>query len=84
MAEAGIETQVASYALHHLSAYGDAKVLRLNGSVSTRQAGDLPLASELHSRGLALPLHAELSDADVDRVSAALLAALQKPGAATS
>lgn len=81
MAEAGIETQVASYALQQLSAYSDAKVLRLNGSVSPRQDGDLTIASELHSRGLALPLHAELSDADVDRVSTTLLAALQRPGA---
>lgn len=80
MAEAGIETQVASYALHHLSAYSDAKVLRLNGSVSARQDGDLTIASELHSRGLALPLHAELRDADIDRVCTTLLAALQKPG----
>ena len=78
MAEAGIETQVASYALQKLSAYCDAKVLRLNGSVSIRQDGDLMIAGELHHRGLALPLHAELSDSDVDRVSTTLLSALQK------
>lgn len=77
LTEAGIETQVASYALQHLSAYSDAKVLRLNGSLSPYQGGDLTIASELHNRGLALPLHSELSDADVDRVSAALLAALR-------
>lgn len=77
LSDAGIETQVASYALQHLSAYRDAKVLRLSGSLSRVQDGDLTIASELHHRGLALPLHSELSDADVDRVSAALLAALR-------
>jgi dTDP-4-amino-4,6-dideoxygalactose transaminase len=77
LAEAGIETQVASYALQHLSAYSDAKVLRLGGSLSPYQPGDLTIASELHHRGLALPLHSELSDADVDRVSTALLSALR-------
>lgn len=77
LVDAGIETQVASYALQHLSAYSDAKVLRVNGSLSRYQEGDLTIASELHHRGLALPLHSELSDADVDRVSTALLAALR-------
>jgi dTDP-4-amino-4,6-dideoxygalactose transaminase len=45
MTEAGIETQVASYALQHLSAYSDAKVLRLNGSLSPYQEGDLTIAA---------------------------------------
>ena len=77
LSDAGIETQIASYGLHALSAYSDAPVMRLDGSLGPRQAGDLMIAGELHARGMALPLHSELSDGDVDRVCTTLLAALR-------
>ena len=67
---AGIETQIASYGLHRLAAYKDAPVFSPDGS------GALPVTERLHQKGLALPLHGELSLADVDRVCEALLCRL--------
>jgi perosamine synthetase len=51
----GIEVQIGTYALHHLSAY--------------RDQGPFPGADESFERGLALPLHSRLTDADLDRVA---------------
>ena len=67
---AGIETQIASYGLHRLAAYKDAPVFSPDGS------GTLAVTERLHHQGLALPLHGEMSLADVDRVCEALLARL--------
>lgn len=67
---AGIETQIASYGLHRLAAYKDAPVFSPDGSVA------LAVTERLHHQGLALPLHGELSLADVDRVCEALLSRL--------
>ena len=43
------------------------------------QATELPICDRLHDHGLALPLHSELSDQDVDRVCEALQRALSQP-----
>jgi dTDP-4-amino-4,6-dideoxygalactose transaminase len=51
----GVEVQIGTYALHHLSAY--------------RDQGPFPGADAAFERGLALPLHSRLSDADLDRVA---------------
>ena len=51
----GIEVQIGTYALHHLSAY--------------RDQGPFPGADAAFERALALPLHARLTDADLDRVA---------------
>jgi dTDP-4-amino-4,6-dideoxygalactose transaminase len=51
----GIEVQIGTYALHHLSAY--------------RDQGPFPGADETFERALALPLHSRLTDADLDRVA---------------
>ncbi len=51
----GIEVQIGTYALHHLSAY--------------RDHGPFPGADEAFERALALPLHARLTEADLDRVA---------------
>ena len=51
----GIEVQIGTYALQHLSAY--------------RDQGPFPGADETFERALALPLHARLTDADLDRVA---------------
>jgi len=51
----GIEVQIGTYALHHLSAY--------------RDQGPFPGADAAFERALALPLHARLSDEDLDRVA---------------
>lgn len=67
---AGIETQIASYGLHRLAAYKDAPVFSPDGT------GTLAVTERLHHQGLALPLHGEMSLADVDRVCEALLARL--------
>ncbi len=67
----GIETQIASYGLHRLAAFRDAPRFS--------PAGDrvlLTAADRIHDRGLALPLHSELSSADVDRVCESLKKAL--------
>ncbi len=54
----GIEAQIGTYALHHLSAY--------------RDQGPFPGADAAFARALALPLHTFLSDDDLDRVAEAL------------
>lgn len=41
--------------------------------------GHCPLAEQYYARALSLPLHADLSEADQDRVIAALAAALESP-----
>jgi perosamine synthetase len=51
----GIEVQIGTYALHHLSAY--------------RDQGLFPGADTAFERALALPLHSRLTDADLDRVA---------------
>jgi perosamine synthetase len=51
----GIEVQIGTYALHHLSAY--------------RDQGPFPGADQAFERALALPLHSRLTDADLDRVA---------------
>jgi hypothetical protein len=61
----GIETQIASYGLHRLAAFRNAPRFAAHGASS-----ELPVTDRLHDRGLALPLHSELSNDDVDRVSA--------------
>ena len=75
----GIETQIASYGLHRLAAYRSAP--RFAG---TGDSLDLPVTDRLHDRGLALPLHSELAESDVDRVCAALLKALTLPAVTAS
>jgi dTDP-4-amino-4,6-dideoxygalactose transaminase len=57
---AGIQAQIGTYALHRLSAYSD--------------QGAFPGADAAFERALALPLHGELSDSDLDRVVEALVA----------
>jgi perosamine synthetase len=52
----GIEVQIGTYALHHLSAY--------------RDQGPFPGADAASARALALPLHSRLTDDDLDRVAA--------------
>nr|MBA3348815.1 DegT/DnrJ/EryC1/StrS family aminotransferase [Actinomycetota bacterium] len=51
----GIEVQIGTYALHHLSAY--------------RDQGPFPCADAAFERALALPLHSRLTDAELDRVA---------------
>ena len=54
----GIEAQIGTYALHELGAYAD--------------QGPFPGAARVFERALALPLHSKLTEADLDRVAAAL------------
>jgi dTDP-4-amino-4,6-dideoxygalactose transaminase len=54
----GIQCQIGTYALHRLAAY--------------RDQGAFPGADAAFERALALPLHAALSDDELDRVAAAL------------
>jgi perosamine synthetase len=54
----GIEAQIGTYALHQLGAYAD--------------QGPFPGAARVFERALALPFHTKLSEADLDRVAAAL------------
>jgi perosamine synthetase len=56
--EQGIQCQIGTYALHRLGAY--------------RGQGSFPGADAAFERALALPLHAQLSDAELDRVAEAL------------
>jgi dTDP-4-amino-4,6-dideoxygalactose transaminase len=56
--EDGIEAQIGTYALQRLAAY--------------RDQGDFPGASAAFERAIALPFHTQLTDADLDRVVAAL------------
>jgi dTDP-4-amino-4,6-dideoxygalactose transaminase len=51
----GIEVQIGTYALHRLSAYAE--------------QGPFPGADAAFERALALPLHARLSESDLDRVA---------------
>ena len=78
LSERGIETQIASYALHRLAAWRDAAVFTPAGLLTSGPGGPaaLPVADRLHDRGLALPLHAELTDAEVDTVASTLRALL--------
>jgi perosamine synthetase len=57
-----IECQIGTYSLPLLSAY--------------RHQGEFPGARQAFERALALPFHSELTDAELDRVAAALGAAL--------
>lgn len=61
----GIEAQIGTYALHRLAAYSD--------------RGPFPGADAAYERALALPLHSHLTDADLDRIAAAVAAAVN-PG----
>lgn len=54
----GIEAQIGTYALHRLSAYAD--------------RGLFPGADEAFATALALPFHTQLTEAELDRVAAAL------------
>jgi dTDP-4-amino-4,6-dideoxygalactose transaminase len=54
----GIQCQIGTYALHRLGAY--------------RAQGSFPGADAAFERALALPLHAQLADAELDRVAEAL------------
>jgi perosamine synthetase len=60
----GIEAQIGTYALHRLSAYAD--------------QGPFPGADRVFERALALPFHTKLTDADLDRVAAALTRVVSK------
>jgi len=60
----GIEAQIGTYALPLLSAY--------------RDQGAFPGAVRAFERALALPFHTRLTEPDLDRVAAALQAALDK------
>jgi dTDP-4-amino-4,6-dideoxygalactose transaminase len=54
----GVQCQIGTYALHRLGAY--------------RDQGEFPGADAAFERALALPLHAGLTDGELDRVAAAL------------
>jgi dTDP-4-amino-4,6-dideoxygalactose transaminase len=54
----GIEAQIGTYALHHLSAYAG--------------QGSFPGADRAFERALALPFHTRLTEVDLDRVAEAL------------
>ncbi len=54
----GIEAQIGTFALHLLGAYGD--------------QGEFPGARHAFEHALALPFHTRLTDAELDRVAAAL------------
>src|ERR1044071_4372074 len=56
----GVQCQIGTYALHRLGAY--------------RDQGSFPGADECFDRALALPLHTQLTDAELDRVAEALTA----------
>jgi perosamine synthetase len=64
LAEAGIETRPAFYPLHHLPPYRD-ESLRL------------PVTESVAARGLCLPTHAGLSEADIERIAVELGKALR-------
>jgi perosamine synthetase len=53
--EQGVEAQIGTYAVHRLSAY--------------RDQGPFPGADACFERGLALPLHSELDESDLDRIA---------------
>ena len=54
----GIGSQIGTYALHRLGAY--------------RDQGPFPGADAAFERALALPLHAALTEAELDRIAEAL------------
>jgi perosamine synthetase len=56
--EQGIEAQIGTYAVHRLTAY--------------RDQGPFPNADACFERALALPLHARLGEAEIDRICGAL------------
>jgi dTDP-4-amino-4,6-dideoxygalactose transaminase len=58
LAQAGIQAQIGTYALHRLGAYAD--------------QGPFPGADAAFERALALPFHNRLTDDDLDRVVAVL------------
>jgi len=58
--ERGIQAQIGTYAVHHLSAY--------------RDQGPFPGADEAFARALALPLHSRLTERELDRVAEVLAA----------
>ncbi|HET8653409.1 MAG TPA: DegT/DnrJ/EryC1/StrS family aminotransferase [Gaiellaceae bacterium] len=60
LAEAGIQAQIGTYALHRLAAYAD--------------QGPFPGADAAFEHALALPFHARLTEEDVDRVAGVLTA----------
>jgi dTDP-4-amino-4,6-dideoxygalactose transaminase len=68
MGEAGIGTSVHFQPLHHLGWFGQRAVVARAG---------VPTADAVAPRALSLPLHPGMSDADVDRVTETLLAALR-------
>ncbi len=76
--EEGIETQIASYGLHRLAAFRDAPRFSPSGGQASLAAAD-----RIHDRGLALPLHSELSSADIDRVCESLKKALSSSAVRT-
>jgi perosamine synthetase len=53
--EQGVEAQIGTYAVHRLSAY--------------RGQGQFPGADACFERALALPLHSQLSESDIDRIA---------------
>ena len=53
--EQGVEAQIGTYAVHRLSAY--------------RDQGPFPGADACFERGLALPLHSQLDESDLDRIA---------------
>ena len=53
--EQGVEAQIGTYAVHRLSAY--------------RDQGPFPGADACFERALALPLHSQLDEADLDRIA---------------
>lgn len=66
--ERGIETTIGAYGIHMLSYYRQRYGYR---------PADFPVAARLHERGLALPLHAALSEDEVDIVAGALAEVLR-------
>jgi dTDP-4-amino-4,6-dideoxygalactose transaminase len=58
LAEAGIQAQIGTYALHRLAAYGD--------------QGSFPGADVAFERALALPFHNRLTEDDLDRIAEVL------------
>ena len=66
----GVEAGPGSVAAHGLQTYRD----RFGD-----QDADLPVSTRLNDSGLALPLHAAMTGADVSRVCTELLAALEQP-----
>lgn len=68
LAAAGIEANLGAQALHRLAYYRERYGYRRE---------DYPVAAELFERGLALPLHASVSEADASHVARSLREALQ-------